>query len=286
MATIQVGTFFPVTYKSIDIDQNFSDRAEDYTIGSTIGFGASSIVYAAEFHPVSENGLTDHVSKGIPCALKVLDLDLLPVRSLQLLQRETTLMSLSKHPNVLRVRGSWMTGHKLYIALRLMNKGSAADVMRYGWPGGMEQDVVRCILAQALKGLKYVPRLIYGLLSQFLSISYLHINGFIHRDIKAANLLIDDDGTVLLGDLGVAADLAEDTSHTNTTSLVSHSELNITSSAGLTQLNSSATSTHLGNSGKSAALSTSVPIRPGMGKRKSFVGTVCISSRSNFYYGP
>lgn len=65
-------------------------------------------------------------------------------------------MSLSKHPNVLRVRGSWMDGHKLHIALRLMNKGSAADVMRYGWPGGMEEDVVRCILRQALKGLKFV----------------------------------------------------------------------------------------------------------------------------------
>lgn len=71
-------------------------------------------------------------------------------------------MSLSKHPNVLRVRGSWMEGHKLYIALRLMNKGSAADVMRYGWPGGMEEDVVRCILRQALQGLKYVcPLLIF-----------------------------------------------------------------------------------------------------------------------------
>ena len=35
------------------------------------------------------------------------------------------------------------------------------------------------------------------------------MNGFIHRDIKAANLLVDDDGTVLLGDLGVAADLSE-----------------------------------------------------------------------------
>ena len=44
-------------------------------------------------------------------------------------------------------------------------------------------------------------------------LSYLHTNGLMHRDIKPANLLIDDDGTVLLGDLGVAAFLwdAEDT---------------------------------------------------------------------------
>jgi serine/threonine-protein kinase OSR1/STK39 len=47
-------------------------------------------------------------------------------------------------------------------------------------------------------------------LSSFVVHSYLHINGFIHRDIKAANLLIDDDGTVLLGDLGVAAPLADE----------------------------------------------------------------------------
>ncbi|KAG5219499.1 Serine/threonine-protein kinase [Salix suchowensis] len=70
----------------------------------------------------------------IPCALKVLDLDSLAPHPLSLLQRETTLMSLSKHPNVIRVRGTWTEGHKLYIAMRLMNKGSAADVMRYGWP--------------------------------------------------------------------------------------------------------------------------------------------------------
>lgn len=49
-----------------------------------------------------------------------------------------------------------MDGHKLYIALRLMSKGSAADVMHYGWPGGMEEEVVRCILCQALRGLKSV----------------------------------------------------------------------------------------------------------------------------------
>ena len=145
-------------YRCLLVD---SDRAEDYTIGSPIGFGASSIVYAATYYPALATGAPADRSKlkGIPCALKVLDLDSLPPRSLQLLQRETTLMSLSKHPNVLRVRGSWMDGHKLYIALRLMNKGSAADVMRYGWPGGMEEDVVKCILRQALKGLKYVVSL-------------------------------------------------------------------------------------------------------------------------------
>lgn len=132
------------------VKQIHSDHASDYTIGEPIGYGASSIVYAATYHPLASNSR----SQPVPCALKVLDLDSLPPRSLQLLQRETTLMSLSKHPNVLRVRGSWMDGYKLYIALRLMNKGSAADVMRYGWPGGMEEEVVKCILRQALKGLK------------------------------------------------------------------------------------------------------------------------------------
>ncbi|EKM83474.1 hypothetical protein AGABI1DRAFT_110126 [Agaricus bisporus var. burnettii JB137-S8] len=213
----------------------FSDRASDYRIGEPIGYGASSIVYAATFRPPAEG--SSKPPPPTPCALKVLDLDSLPRRSLQLLQRETTLMSLSKHPNVLRVRGSWIDGSKLFIALRLMNKGSAADVMRYGWPGGMEEDVIRCILRQALQGL-----------------NYLHINGFIHRDVKAANLLINDDGTVLLGDLGVAADLTEDTSQ------------------------------HMhSNSGKSPATPTqtkrSVAFddRPAkrIGKRKSFVGTPC-----------
>ena len=158
-------------------------------------------------------------------------------------------MSLSKHPNVLRVRGSWLDGHKLHIALRLMNAGSAADVMQYAWPGGMEEEVVRCILRQALEGLKQVlPLPPLNLLNSFRS--YLHINGFIHRDIKAANLLIDDDGTVLLGDLGVAAPLTDE-DHTHT---------------------------HVNDKASRAVIFdpdvSSPPRRSRVGKRRSFVGTV------------
>lgn len=125
----------------------YSNNSADYAIGLPVGFGASSVVYAATYQP-SDGG------DPIPCALKVLDLDRLPQSALRLLQNETQLMSLSKHPNVLRVRGTWVTGHKLYIAMRLMNAGSVADVMRYQWPGGLEEEVIRCILKQALQGLK------------------------------------------------------------------------------------------------------------------------------------
>jgi serine/threonine-protein kinase OSR1/STK39 len=92
--------------------------------------------------------------------------------------------------------------------------------------------------------------------------SYLHINGFIHRDVKAANLLIDDDGTVLLGDLGVAANLAEDTSQLL--------------GASLTGSESSAPQTDSGLKQRVVLFDHTVPVfeRPRIGKRKSFVGTV------------
>lgn len=38
-------------------------------------------------------------------------------------RRETQLMALSKHPNVLRVRGEWIEGSKLCIAVRYMSHG-------------------------------------------------------------------------------------------------------------------------------------------------------------------
>ncbi|KAI8983412.1 kinase-like protein [Trametes punicea] len=224
--------------------QLYSNNSSDYTIGPPIGFGASSIVYAAQYRPADGGS-------PIACALKVLDLDRLPPSALRLLQNETQLMSLSKHPNVLRVRGSWVDGHKLYIAMRLMNAGSVADVMRYAWPAGLEEEVIRCILKQALQGL-----------------NYLHINGLIHRDVKAANLLIDDDGTVLLGDLGVAAFLWD------------HEESPVPPSAKSRTINFDPFTRQSHGHVHSHLHARPQPVSPVhrpsiLGKRKSFVGTPC-----------
>lgn len=86
--------------------------------------------------------------------------------------------------------------------------------------------------------------------------------------MKAANLLIDDDGTVLLGDLGVAADLSEDTSRS---SLPTPKPYSVTATASLPQARSAS------NGKRGVAFGGTSPAiqRPTIGKRKSFVGTVC-----------
>lgn len=172
--------------------QLFSNNGQDYTIMNPIGYGASSIVYAAKF-----NGKDDR--KESMCAVKVINVDNFNRHTLELLRRELQLLSLSKHSQVLRVRGMWMDGPKLHIATRLMKAGSVQSILRDAYPHGFDETVIATILKQALMGLQY-----------------LHSNGFVHRDFKAGNLLVDENGTVLVGDLGVASNLNEHDGSTKT----------------------------------------------------------------------
>lgn len=86
--------------------QLYSCRPEDFVIGEPIGFGSSSIVYLSNYKPKGEKE-----SKPVQCAVKVIDVDRLSsAGDIDRLRRETNLMALSKHPNVLRVRGEWIQG--------------------------------------------------------------------------------------------------------------------------------------------------------------------------------
>ncbi|CEI88855.1 Putative STE/STE20/FRAY protein kinase [Rhizopus microsporus] len=141
----------------------------DFELKNPIGYGSSATVYSAIYKP--------HDKK---VAIKVINLDKFERNQIDELRRETTLMALSKHPNVLQVFGSFVHGPKLYIVTPYMS------------PEGLDEITIATILKQVLEGL-----------------AYLHKNGHIHRDVKAGNILMDQNGTVLLADFGVASSLME-----------------------------------------------------------------------------
>ncbi|KAI8062497.1 kinase-like domain-containing protein, partial [Gongronella butleri] len=145
------------------------------------GYGSSAVVHEAIYKPTQRR-----------VAVKVIDLDMFERNQIDELRRETALMALSKHPNVLRVYGSFVQGSKLYIITPYLSAGSCLDIMKTAFPDGFDEPAIAVILKQTLEGLVY-----------------LHKNGHIHRDVKAGNLLMDDHGTVQLADFGVSSSLTE-----------------------------------------------------------------------------
>ncbi|KAI7880228.1 kinase-like protein [Lichtheimia hyalospora FSU 10163] len=162
-------------------DTNWANRLEDFELKDPIGYGSSAVVYGAIYKPLNKR-----------VALKMIDLDMFERNQIDELRRETALMALSKHPNVLQVYGSFVNGSKLYIVTPYLSAGSCLDIIKSAFKQGFEETTIATILKQALEGLVY-----------------LHKNGHIHRDVKAGNLLMDEQGTVLLADFGVSSSLTE-----------------------------------------------------------------------------
>jgi len=162
-------------------DVQYSMTVSDYEIGNPIGYGSSAVVYIAKYKPLNKN-----------VAIKMIDLDMFERNQIDELRREIQIMNLCRHPNLLTVFGSFVNGSKLYIVTPYLSAGSCLNLMKYAYPDGFEELVIATILKQTLQGL-----------------DYLHKNKLIHRDVKAGNLLIDEDGLVRLGDFGVSSSLME-----------------------------------------------------------------------------
>ncbi|KAI8809933.1 kinase-like domain-containing protein [Cladochytrium replicatum] len=159
--------------------EQYPMHPDAYELGIAIGYGSSATVYIAKCLPMNKN-----------VAIKMIDLDMFERNQIDELRREIQIMSLSKHQNLLPVHGSFVSGSKLYIVTPFLSAGSCLDIMKTAHPEGLEEVAVSTILKQALQGLEY-----------------LHKNGLIHRDVKAGNLLMDDDGLVQLADFGVSSSL-------------------------------------------------------------------------------
>ncbi|CEP11169.1 hypothetical protein [Parasitella parasitica] len=141
-----------------------------------VGKGAYGSVY---------KGIDTRTNKVI--AIKVLNLDT-EEDDVDDIQREIALLSQLTHArsqNITPYYGSFLNDTKLWIIMDYAAGGSVRTIMKAGI---LEERYIALITREIL-----------------LALSYLHKNQIIHRDIKAANILLTAEGNVQLCDFGVAA---------------------------------------------------------------------------------
>ncbi|CAM4686243.1 unnamed protein product [Lepidochelys olivacea] len=105
------------------------------------------------------------------------------------IQQEILIVKTCQHHNIVAYYGSYMRLNKLWICMEFCGAGSLQDI--YHVTGPLSEQQIAYVCRETLQGL-----------------SYLHTQGKIHRDIKGANILINDNGEVKLADFGISAQIS------------------------------------------------------------------------------
>ncbi|KAI7745420.1 hypothetical protein M8C21_012916, partial [Ambrosia artemisiifolia] len=106
------------------------------------------------------------------------------------LEEEVKLLKNLSHPNIVRYLGTVREEETLNILLEFVPGGSISSLL--GKFGPFPEAVIRMYTKQLLLGL-----------------DYLHKNGIMHRDIKGANILVDNKGCIKLADFGASKQVVE-----------------------------------------------------------------------------
>ncbi|POS85767.1 Pkinase-domain-containing protein [Erysiphe pulchra] len=158
--------------------------ASHYNVLQELGSGSFGTVYKAIEKKTGEVVAIKHID------LESSEDDIAEI------QQEISVLSTCASPYVTQYKTSFLRGHKLWIVMEYLGGGSCLDLLK---PGPFNEGHIAIICRELLFGL-----------------DYLHREGKIHRDIKAANVLLSTTGKVKLADFGVAAQLTNIKSQRNT----------------------------------------------------------------------
>ncbi|KAH8702030.1 putative Mst3-like protein kinase [Talaromyces proteolyticus] len=161
-----------------------SSMASRYQMMEELGSGSFGTVYKAIEKATGEIVAIKHID------LESSEDDIAEI------QQEISVLAACASPFVTQYKASFLRGHKLWIVMEYLGGGSCLDLIK---PGNFTEAHIAIVCRELLFGL-----------------DYLHREGKIHRDIKAANVLLSHAGKVKLADFGVAAQLSNIKSQRNT----------------------------------------------------------------------
>ncbi|KAF2745846.1 protein kinase byr2 [Sporormia fimetaria CBS 119925] len=154
-----------------------------YMKGALIGQGSFGSVYLALHAVTGELMAVKQVE--LPSASGTSQMDHRKTNMVEALKHEIGLLRDLKHENIVQYLGSNSDEQHLNIFLEYVPGGSVATMLVNYGPLG--ESLIQNFVRQILQGL-----------------SYLHSRDIIHRDIKGANILVDNKGSVKISDFGIS----------------------------------------------------------------------------------
>ena len=145
-----------------------------YRIVAPLGRGGMAAVYEAHDPSLDRS-----------VALKVLPAEFLHDPAFaERFRQEARVAAKLEHPHIVPIHAYGIEGGRPWMAMRLVRGGSLADRVRRSPLAPREAASLLCDVAGAL--------------------DYAHRQGIVHRDVKPANVLLDESGRAYLADFGIA----------------------------------------------------------------------------------